>query len=63
MHLQEGDEYAKVSTYGLEIENDELESKEKIASLYNAVADEKDDQLNSYEEARNSFWARGCSEC
>ena len=63
MHVQEANEDEEVSTYGLEIENDELESKEKIACVYNAVEDEEDDQFNGYEEARDSFWARGCSEC
>ena len=63
MHVQEANEDEEVSTYGLEIENDEVESKEKIACVYNAVEDENDDQFNGYEEARDSFWARGCSEC
>jgi hypothetical protein len=63
MHLQEGDEDEEVSTYGLEIKSDKLESKEKVAFVYNASADEEDDQFNSYEKARDSFWARGCNEC
>ena len=63
MHVQEANEDEEVSTYGLEIENDSLECKEKIATVYNAVADEEDDQFVGYEEARDSFWARGCSEC
>jgi hypothetical protein len=62
MHLQEGDEDKEVSTYGLEIERDELESTMKVATVYEAVGHE-DDQFNGYEEVQNFFWARSCSEC
>jgi hypothetical protein len=47
----------------LEIENDSLESKEKIAAVYNAAVDEEDDQFVGYEKAQDFFRARDCSKC
>ncbi len=63
MQAQETKEDEEVSTCGLEIETEEADSKTKIANCYDAAADEDEDQFSGYEEARESFWARGCSEC
>jgi hypothetical protein len=48
--------------YGLEMEEDKISDDEKIARVYDAVHDEED-EFQGADEAKESFWARSCSEC
>jgi hypothetical protein len=62
LELQGVNDEDDVSTYGLEIEDDKIDDEKMVAAVYDTTADE-DDQFGGYDEARESFWARGCSEC